>query len=224
MVAPAWHTIGLLVLFVGLSLLDASAAPNDRGASNAPRPLLYGLVILFQWILFGLTYWGLRLRRVSIASVIAYRWSGWGGLGRCLLLSAVCWVTAFLGVTVGFEATGLRDPDEARRIIESFLPHGPLELSLWVLLSLTAGFVEEFVFRGYVQRQFSAWTRNHLAGAALTAMVFGVGHLYQGPATALLITSAAFGVSLFAYAARSLVPGMVAHAFEDVISGIFGRA
>lgn len=223
-VAPAWHTGILLAFLIGFSLLGASPPPAETsGGHGISRPVIYATVFVFQWILFTITWWGLRLRGVSVGSVIAYRWKGWSGVGRCLLLSAVCWIATFFVLTQGLDATGMRDPDQVRRIVEMIVPRGPLELTLWMGVALTAGFVEEFVFRGYLQRQFSAWTRNHLLGAGLTAVVFGVGHIYQGLGSAVLIMSAGFAMSLFAYAFRSIAPGMVAHAFEDVISGIFGR-
>ena len=103
------------------------------------------------------------------------------------------------------------------------VPRGPFELAVWTAVSVTAGFVEETVFRGYLQRQFTALTRNHLAGISLSAIVFGAGHLYQGVSSAALILVVGFCFSLTAYATRSLVPGVIAHAWEDLFSGIVGR-
>ena len=222
-VAPAWHTAILLLFLGGISWLSAASAPGDGPSTTVPRPFIYATVLVFQWMLFGIAYWGLRLRRVSIGSLISYRWRGWSGLGRCLLLAAGCWIIAFFAVAQGLDATGMRDPDEIRRVVEMIAPHGAFEIAIWIVVAVTAGFVEEVVFRGYLQRQFSAWTHHHIAGCAITALVFGAGHLYQGLASAALITIAGFAISLFAYASRSLAPGMVAHAFEDLISGIAGR-
>lgn len=222
-VAPAWHTVILLLFLGGISWLSAASAPGDAPTTAVSRPVVYVTVLVFQWLMFAIAYWGLRLRRVSIASLISYRWKGWSGIGRCLLLAAGCWVVTFFAVAQGLDATGMRDPDEIRRVVEMIAPRGAVELAIWVSVAATAGFVEEVVFRGYLQRQFSAWTRHHLAGCVITAVVFGAGHLYQGLASAALITAAGLAISLFAYATRSLAPGMVAHAFEDLISGIAGR-
>lgn len=222
-VAPAWHTGILLAYLLAFSWLSASSAPGEGAVPAVSRPVIYLTVLGFQWILFGIAWWGLRVGGVSIGSILSYRWKGWGGVWRCLLLAAACWIALFMGVAQALDATGMRDPDQIRRVLEMIVPRGPLELAIWTAVAVTAGFVEEVVFRGYLQRQFTAWTRNHLAGIALSAIVFGAGHLYQGVASALLILVIGFGFSLTAYATRSLVPGVIAHAWEDLFSGIAGR-
>jgi hypothetical protein len=99
-------------------------------------------------------------------------------------------------------------------------PKGALGFSLWLVLSVSAGICEEFVFRGYLQRQFSALARNAAAGIVLSAIVFSVGHLYEGVVKAGVI--GVFGILLgtLAYARRSLAPGMLAHAWHDIFAGL----
>jgi membrane protease YdiL (CAAX protease family) len=237
-VAPAWHTFILLAYVAGISWMSASTASNvtpgqtpvdagvDAGvaASFLPRPIIYGTVLASEWILFAIAYWGVRLRRVPLRSLLGYRWTGWSGFGRCLLLAAGCWVGTFAGVAQGLDALGFRHAEEVRRVADLVLPRGPLELALWVVVSSTAGFVEEFVFRGYLQRQFGAWGRSAYVGIALSALVFGAGHLYQGIASAAMIAVVGLCFSLMAHATKSLVPGMIAHGWEDLFSGLVGRA
>jgi CAAX protease family protein len=88
-------------------------------------------------------------------------------------------------------------------------------------LSLSAGFCEEIVFRGYFQRQIAAWTGSQTAAVILQGILFGILHGYQGVAACARI--ACFGVlyGLVATWRRSLRPGMTAHALTDVLSGIF---
>jgi membrane protease YdiL (CAAX protease family) len=224
-VAPAWHTTVLLAFLAFLTWLSASSAPGAEGPLPAvSRPAIYATVLAFQWLLFALAFWGLRLGGVSVRSLVAYRWSGWGGVARCLLIAAMGWAAIFLGIAQGLDWIGLRDPEEMKRVAEMLLPRGPLEFAIWTLVALTAGFVEEVVFRGYLQRQLSAWCRNHVAGIALSALLFGVGHLYQGIASAGLIAAIGLCFSLLAYATRSLAPGILAHAAEDFVAGVVGHA
>jgi membrane protease YdiL (CAAX protease family) len=50
-------------------------------------------------------------------------------------------------------------------------PHGIAESVLWVLLSISAGISEELVFRGYLQRQLTAFTgRTSVPLVLLTAI------------------------------------------------------
>jgi uncharacterized protein len=53
-------------------------------------------------------------------------------------------------------------------------------VSLWILLSISAGICEEIVFRGYLQQQFQAATRSIVAAVILQGAVFGMAHTYQG--------------------------------------------
>jgi membrane protease YdiL (CAAX protease family) len=228
-VAPAWHTVILLAYLAAVSWMSASTGPAaapEGGTTSLtflPRPTIYASVLASEWILFGLAYWGIRLRRVPLRSILGYRWSGWGGLGRCLLLAAGCWLATFAGLLQGLDALGFHQAAEFERVADLILPQGPLELAIWTVVSVTAGFVEEFVFRGYLQQQFGAWCRTPYAGILLSALVFGAAHLYQGVASAAMIVIVGLCFSLTAHVTRSLVPGMLAHGFEDLFSGLLGR-
>ena len=56
------------------------------------------------------------------------------------------------------------------------VPTGFAEISLWMIVSLTAGFNEELTYRGYVQQKFHSLTGNLAAGIFLQAAFFGLGH------------------------------------------------
>jgi membrane protease YdiL (CAAX protease family) len=118
------------------------------------------------------------------------------------------------------ESGGQSAAGEAQRTHALMAPHGALEIALWIALSLSAGFCEEFVFRGYLQRQLGALTRNALAGVALSALLFGVGHAYQGWRSVALISLYGLMFGLLAHFARSLKPGMLAHAWQDIFVGL----
>lgn len=96
-------------------------------------------------------------------------------------------------------------------------------LVVYLLLRATAGFCEEIIFRGYLQKQFSAWTHSAEAGLVLQALVFGAGHAYQGPR--LMVVIAVYGClfGLLALWRRSLRPGMIAHSLEDSLVVLLGR-
>ncbi|PYX99134.1 MAG: CPBP family intramembrane metalloprotease [Acidobacteria bacterium] len=105
-------------------------------------------------------------------------------------------------------------------MIQLLAPRGGLELALWICMSVVAGFVEEVVFRGYFQRQFSTLLRNVWAGMLVSAAIFGLSHGYEGRQRMLLIFvyGALFGT--LAILRKSLRPGMMAHAWHDSIEGV----
>ena len=99
-------------------------------------------------------------------------------------------------------------------------PHGGREIVWWIGLSLTAGICEETLFRGYLQQQFIALTRNAPAGILLSAALFGGAHIYQGAGMALQIALLAAMLGTLAYWRKSVRPGMVAHTLQDVLGGL----
>jgi membrane protease YdiL (CAAX protease family) len=103
------------------------------------------------------------------------------------------------------------------------LPQNQLEIFLWILTSITAGICEEIIFRGYFQRQFSAWTGNVSAGVLLSAAAFGAGHIYQGWRSAIIILVYGLLFGILAEFRKSLRPGMMTHAWHDGFAGLAGR-
>jgi membrane protease YdiL (CAAX protease family) len=97
-----------------------------------------------------------------------------------------------------------------------------VETTLFLLLALTAGFCEEVIFRGYLQRQFAALTHAVAGGIVIQAILFGAAHGYQG--WKLMLVIAVFGTmfGLMACWRRSLRPGMLAHFIQDGVGGVLG--
>jgi membrane protease YdiL (CAAX protease family) len=110
-----------------------------------------------------------------------------------------------------------------RRELGFLVPGTTLELIVWCLLSTTAGICEEIIFRGYLQRQFGAFTRSMLGGLILSAIVFGAAHGYEGGPRMLLIGVYGLMFGLLAWWRKSLRPGMIAHAWHDAFSGAVMR-
>ena len=221
-VAPWWHTALLAALFLGLAAGGAAfqkAAGAHPGLAQRPPQVvqIYLSMLIAEWGLL-LYVWraGLRRGSTTLTALIGGRWSSWRDFVRDLGLAVVLCAGAMI-VMSGVERL-LGHGHEAS--IEGFLPRHALEVTLWVLLSLTAGFVEEAVFRGYFQRQFEAWTRSPWIALLLQAALFAVSHGYQGTRACSKI--AVFGVlyGLVALWRRSLRPGMIAHALTDIVGGI----
>ena len=149
----------------------------------------------------------------------ALRLEGWtapfGDLAATL--AALLWGTWHL-IDLGWGR--LLGPGHAASI-DAYLPKGVVESVLWICLSISAGFVEEVVFRGYFQRQFTAWTGRPLFGLVLQALLFGVSHGYQGVDACMRITAYGTLIGAVALWRRSLAPGMIAHGMTDILAGIY---
>ena len=90
---------------------------------------------------------------------------------------------------------------------------------LWCLVSCTAGFCEEVLYRGYLQHQFAAWTGSAPAAIAIQAVIFGASHGYQGMKQMVIISVLGALYGILANWRRTLVPGMAAHVWSDIYGG-----
>ena len=102
--------------------------------------------------------------------------------------------------------------------VERMLPRTPAELALFRALSLTAGFCEELLYRGFLMWYLGHWL-GLVPSLALVSLLFGLGHSYQGVRG--VVTTGLVGVvlGLVYLLAGSLVPAMILHAVGDLHSG-----
>lgn len=223
LIAPLWHTGVLIAFLMGMAAYGAyaqhAAGPGPELVTHRGSPLkIYLALILSQWALLRfVTVVGLKRTGTRLRDLIGQRWSGWKDVARDVLIALVAW-----GVWTGVEALVLPlfGKDTAKSI-DSLLPIGPIEILAWVALSISAGFCEESIFRGYLQKQFRALTGSGFAAVLIQGVIFGVSHGYQGLRNVIVIS--VLGVTYGAIAAwrKSLKPTMVLHAWTDIFSGIF---
>jgi hypothetical protein len=100
------------------------------------------------------------------------------------------------------------------------LPHGVVESILWVLVSGAAGVAEEVVFRGYLQRQFTALLRLPILAILLQAIVFGFSHGYQGWSSIAITGSYGLVLGVLAELRGNIRAGIVAHIVTDLVGGL----
>src|SRR5262249_52314824 len=118
---------------------------------------------------------------------------------------------------VGY-ALGLADPknvEATKKMLDWIAPTSGRDLFLAIVLSCTAGVVEEVIFRGYFQRQLAKLFGNVWVGVLLSGLIFGACHAYEG--TLRMIQIAVYGVmfGILVVIRKSLRPGMIAHAMQD---------
>ncbi|HEY2391012.1 MAG TPA: CPBP family intramembrane glutamic endopeptidase [Candidatus Angelobacter sp.] len=224
-IAPWWHTL----LIVALILANSFAGSSKLGAVNGSgsRIILYAGTFVTQFILILLVWYGIHLRGVKMRDLIGGRWKSVESFLLDVGLAAAFLVVSLLLLTLVRMAVGTLDfhnlekqKEDTLRMLGPLAPHTYLEAGLFVLLSIFAGLFEEIIFRGYLQRQFRALGQNVVIGIMLSAAVFGLAHGYQGPR--MMVVIGVFGAffGILAHFRKSLRPGMMAHAFQDSISGI----
>jgi membrane protease YdiL (CAAX protease family) len=223
-IAPRWHTILLVVV---LLLFSLSSAFRQRQLSGERSPIpIYVATMAWQYALLAYVYFGVRRRGGGMRALIGGRWKDFEDFLIDVGLGLLYWVVSVLILVALLQLLGFGDPakyQEARKALLPLFPRGALESALWVGVAGTAGFCEEVIFRGYLQRQLAAISGNLTLAVVAQAVLFGVGHGYQGPERMLVIAvwGAMFG--MLALWRKSLRPGMIAHAFHNTLVGLVGR-
>lgn len=203
-----------LVLVAGVPALSYSTGRNPE-IRTLPRLNLYVSAALSQWILavagLGIVY--LIERKVfatGFAALPAVDIVGWGvGIAAAALLA--------LGLVIVCERQGWL-PRESE-LVYLLIPETPRE-RLWAafIISPTAAFCEEFLYRGYLLTQMHDWLHSLAWAWAVSSLAFGFAHFYQGWSG---MTRAALLGALLGYPVvhwGSLYPAMLAHWLIDTVA------
>jgi membrane protease YdiL (CAAX protease family) len=215
-IAPWWHTALLVLLLAGVSFLNARRA--HHGGLAARHVQLYAATIVAEWVLFLLAWWGLRMKRVPVAEVLGFR-RGLRAWAQDLGAAMVFWVAAVIILGAISVSLRLAHLASAQATVTALAPRGSAQMLLWIVLCLSAGFCEEFVFRGYFLRQFSSPIHRIWLGVVLSSLLFGISHGYEGAAGMIVITVYGALFCVLALVRNSLRPGMMAHAWQDIFAG-----
>lgn len=162
-----------------------------------------------------------RWRALSWASIGLAAPAGPGRLGLQALVGLLAgWSAALVAMAVASKGLGWAPMDASRFAgIEGDVAGllGALAVS-WT----TAAFGEEVLFRGFVQSRLQALlgARRHagVLAAVLQAVLFALGHAYQG-GTGMLVSGAiglAFGLLMLRF--RNVWPLVIAHGLIDTVS------
>lgn len=96
-----------------------------------------------------------------------------------------------------------------------FLPQTGEQLVWGLLVSLAAGTCEEIAYRGYLMAYLGHWLP--VGGVlAATAVIFGLGHIYQGKVGVVMTGGIGAGLGALYLASGSLALPMLLHALLDV--------
>ena len=185
--------------------------------SGRARLWLYSVWVGELWALvaFVAALWTYERRSWVLLRLIAlHGWRLWGSV--CLVLA--------LAIMLSATIVKVARPKRRRRIVmrghvEGLVPRTRVELGGWALLSLSAGFSEELIFRGFL-----IWAFTPLLGiwgaAALSVAVFAAAHGYQG-GKGVLATGIVGGLlTLVVLISGSLWPAIAMHALVDLEQGL----
>jgi membrane protease YdiL (CAAX protease family) len=93
-----------------------------------------------------------------------------------------------------------------------------LEMLLAVVLVITVALTEESIFRGYLLLRFEAITKAPFWSLLLTAVVFSLGHGYEGTAGVVTVGAMGLAFCLVYMWRKSLVAPITMHFLQDFVA------
>jgi membrane protease YdiL (CAAX protease family) len=170
-----------------------------------------------EWLMILFIWAGVNDRQ-GLRGLTGGRWTSWKQVAIDFAIAAPFWVLWTATARFTWRLIG---PPHGPRGPLTFPPHGLLDIVAWLALSATAGFCEEIMYRGYLQQQVQAVTGNAAVAIVAQALLFGLGHTYQGwkPVFVIVILGLLYG--LLAHWRRNLRSAMIAHAWSDMFEGYF---
>lgn len=224
LVASGRHTVILIGILLAIAAYGASLQWSAGSKTQlvehrgSALPLYLGLIAA-EWGLLRYVFVGLKKRGTRLRDLIGARWASPGAVARDVAIALAVWVAWSLAESLVGRVLGA----DTAKGISTLLPRGPLEVVAWIGLSLSAGICEEAVFRGYLQAQFRALTGSAPIAVLAQGVIFGVSHGYQGLRNVITITVVGIVYGALAHWRRSLKPGMILHAWMDVVGGLLPK-
>jgi len=185
----------------------------------ADRIKLYRQTLILEWVGFAAlaAIWYLFGRPIADLGFVALGGNGFW-IGAALLL-VVC---GYLGYS--WWAAGRMTKDEKAEHATSFgklvhfLPRTDREYRDFFGLSITAGIVEETIYRGFVF-WYLAQVMPLWAVVVVSSMAFGLAHSYQGAAGVVRVTLIGLVFGAFYLLTGSIWLPIVGHALLDILQG-----
>jgi uncharacterized protein len=219
-IAPAWHSVVLILVLLALGF--SGTVRSQKAAAVGGHTAIYVGTIVYQWILVAYIAWGVRLRGRTLRDLIGGRWNSAEAVIVDLGIALATWFMILFSAAIIIVALKLQAPltRSEQQLMHKIAPQSNAELAWFMALALTAGFCEEVIFRGYLQKQFKSWSNSSVIAVIGSTLLFGLGHLYQGWVLALAPTTLGLILALLAEWRKSLRPGIVLHTWQDSLSGI----
>jgi membrane protease YdiL (CAAX protease family) len=198
-----------------------------RRIEHLPEPLpsktrlrIYYSLIASQWILVALVTLFFASAGRSLADL--GQSLGPRPLGTLATAGAVLAAFSVLSIFTTHQLKGASPSDLPRRMRRAgkILPHTGEERAWFAVVAVTAGVCEEILYRGFVPWAVASWTGNVLLGFGLAAIVFGLGHAYQGKDGMIVTGILGLVFGALAYSVKSLLPGQLLHVAIDIVNGI----
>ena len=215
-----------VMLVVALPLYGVWSWRRFRRRMEEGRPgtrlAMYGETIALEWSLVAILLVGWIMLEANPAGLGLTFETSRGSIATMVVALVL---SGFLLSQVGSVRRMGESPDErlVKQLasVEEMMPHDEGERAVFMTLSMTAGFCEELLFRGFLIEYFTPMTG--LWGAVgSSAVIFGIAHSYQGPAG--MVKTGLVGLvmgALFLFSG-SIWAAVILHLALDIQGGLIG--
>ena len=213
----------LAVVFPLLGARDYRLLLRRTGEGDADaRVKFYKGVLKFHWPLTtGLLAWwllsGNSLDSLGLLPVADGRQWVAIGVGAFAIIAQVTYLA-----TVSRNVDKLTAINEQMGELSNIAPQTPTEDRLFDMVSITAGVCEEILYRGLLLATLVSLVGTWPA-VAITSLIFGLGHAYQGISGIAKTGLVGLVLALFTVSSGSLYIAIVLHTVVDLTSGRFMR-
>jgi len=194
-----------------------------------PSMVLSFFVIKQGGLSFVLVAYSIILRDLALVSLILFFiWRnkepiyriGWvfRNNGKEIALGIILFVPFFFAtgfLEKALQAAGLSIPSKPPSF---FSESGIAETVLAIILVLVVALAEETIFRGYLILRFKAITQSPAVAVLLSAVIFSLGHGYEGSAGVVTVGVMEMIFALVYIWRQSLVAPIVMHFLQDFVS------
>ena len=225
-IASGPHLALMLVLLACFPVLLKVSGASSLASMPSTSPAHTGTVIRFctvatSFLWFACLVAALGIRsseRITVRELIGVDASVRAGVLKTLLTTII--------VLMALVATGvvshaiLNQFGQGSSSMQGMVSQNPSEATAFLVMALSAGFAEEFVFRGYLQRQLYAATGSIVLASFLQISIFTLGHAYQGFGRLFPVFLVGCVLTAVAQLRKTLLPGMIAHGLGDSLVAI----
>lgn len=152
---------------------------------------------------------GIQAAKNLPGSAILGAWAG-----GTFLICAVVWFAGMLQRKLSQQP--------ADEVVALLLPRTTREQGAFLIVSLIAGTVEEYVMRGFCLLALAQATGSMTVSFVLVTLGFAVAHGYQGAWATLRAGLLGAILAVPVVVTSTLLPSMIAHAGTDILAGAFG--
>lgn len=226
-------------ILIGVAGMGGSEAQGPALSSDAKGLLI---VCAEQMLIFGVVFGLAWVASRASRDDLLWRWRGgfWPvplGIGYSVALRMAVGLVAVLVVVVFVLARGVNLAEVQEYVLENrpdveavvdvpAMRENPVYfwLTLTVVSFVVAGFREELWRVAMLAGMKALWPRvfgsraGQFAAAAVAAVIFGFGHLGQGPLAVVMTGLLGFGLGAIMVFHRSIWPAVIAHGMFDATS------